>query len=268
MKKILLIILAIVIQSNLSAQPYTVNDYNGTWEGSWFNTTFNSTGSMYMEISLNESDMTYSVYTDYGGNVFGGSDPDPSQDQGLYTNTAGVISFETVGPVLGPTTFNFDTNTGGINIEAVPGGTITQYLITGTATPQVWDLDFILTATWGGAVGTIDLTKTSSTTTFLDVESESNLRKTFSLKQNYPNPFNPNTKIYYSLPNEGYVSITIYDVLGKEINQLISQVKPQGSHSIEWNGTDNFRNPVSAGIYLYQMQTGDFIQTKKMVLMR
>ena len=90
----------------------------------------------------------------------------------------------------------------------------------------------------------------------------------YALHQNYPNPFNPITTIYYILPKESVVTITIYDMLGKEINQLLSQVKPQGSHSIEWNGNDNFGNPVSAGIYFYQIQASNFIQSKKMVLMK
>lgn len=102
----------------------------------------------------------------------------------------------------------------------------------------------------------------------IGVADDEKMPTEFSLNQNYPNPFNPNTTIYYSLPNESAVTITVYDVLGKEINQLISQIKPQGNHSVEWNGNDNFGNPVSAGIYLYQIQTGDFVQTKKMVLMK
>lgn len=200
--------------------------------------------------------------------MFGGSDPDPSQDQGSYTNTAGVISFETLGPVLGPTTFNFDTNTGGINIEAVPGGTITQYLITGTATSQVWDLDFILTATWGGAVGTIDLTRTSSTTTFLDVESESSLRKAISLKQNFPNPFNPSTSINFSLPIDNHVSLSIYSLTGQLIRQLVNQSLNTGEYSIDWDGKDGFGNAVSGGVYIYNLQIENKTLTKKMILLK
>ena len=90
----------------------------------------------------------------------------------------------------------------------------------------------------------------------------------FRLNQNYPNPFNPTTTIHYSLPEESHITITVFDMLGKKVNQVISSVQPAGSHSIQWNGTDHNGNPVSTGIYLYQIQTGDFIQTKKMVLMK
>lgn len=267
MQKLIPIII-LLLQINIHAQGLN-DDFGGTWEGNWFNTTFQSTGPIYMEIYLNESDMTYTTYSDIGGNVFGGSDPAPTQGQGSYTNTAGVISFESQSPTLGNVSFSFDTNTGEVNIEAIPGGLITQFLVEGTATSQVWDLDYTLTFTGGGgATGTIDLTKTSTVTTFLDIESETSLRKTFSLKQNSPNPFNPNTTIRYSLPNESTVTITIYDMLGKEINQLLSSIQQPGIHSVQWNGIDSRGNMMSAGIYLYKLQTRDFVRTKKMVLMK
>lgn len=90
----------------------------------------------------------------------------------------------------------------------------------------------------------------------------------FKLFDNYPNPFNPTTTIHYILPKESLVTITIYDVLGKEINQITSQKQLAGNHSIQWNGKYIDGNPVSAGIYLYQIQAGDFMQTKKMLLMK
>ena len=113
----------------------------------------------------------------------------------------------------------------------------------------------ICTGNWGPAV-------------WLLTEIDSGIPGRYIMAQNYPNPFNPNTAIYYSLPNESAVTITVYDMLGKEINQLISQKQPSGKHSIQWNGTDCDGNPVSAGIYLYQIQAGDFVQSKKMVLMK
>jgi hypothetical protein len=88
------------------------------------------------------------------------------------------------------------------------------------------------------------------------------------LYQNYPNPFNPSTIINYSLPIESVVTVTVYDMLGKEINRLISQKKLSGKHTIQWNGHDNDGITVSAGIYFYQLQTGEFVQTKKMLLMK
>lgn len=98
-----------------------------------------------------------------------------------------------------------------------------------------------------------------------DVDSVPN---EFTLSQNHPNPFNPSTMIQYTLPEESNVTISIYNLLGKGITELTSKTQTIGSHSIQWDGTDQQGNQVPAGIYLYQLQAGDFSQTKKMVLMK
>ena len=90
----------------------------------------------------------------------------------------------------------------------------------------------------------------------------------FSLHQNYPNPFNPVTTLRYAIPENGLVTITIYDMLGREVKTLINQTQDAGYRSVIWNATNDYGNPVSAGIYLYQIQTGEYLQTKKMVLLK
>ena len=90
----------------------------------------------------------------------------------------------------------------------------------------------------------------------------------FSLWQNYPNPFNPTTKIRYSIPNVGTslmkpVQLKIYDILGQEIATLVNEEKPAGNYEVEFDGSNH-----SSGVYLYRIQAGDFIQTKKMILLR
>jgi hypothetical protein len=90
----------------------------------------------------------------------------------------------------------------------------------------------------------------------------------FKLHQNYPNPFNPLTKIQYDIPNINNVSIIIYDLIGKNIKSLVNSEKPAGFYSVAWDGTNNFGKTVSAGIYVYMIQTGEFRSTKKMVLLK
>ena len=90
----------------------------------------------------------------------------------------------------------------------------------------------------------------------------------FSLTQNYPNPFNPITTIHYNLPKESHIKITIYDMIGRKVHELISQKQLTGDHSIQWNGVNHQSVPVSAGIYFYQLKAEDFVQTKKMVLIK
>ena len=89
----------------------------------------------------------------------------------------------------------------------------------------------------------------------------------YILHQNYPNPFNPVTTLRYDLPENSYVNITIYNMLGKEVKTLIDQTQDAGYRSVIWNATNNYGKPVSAGIYLYQIQVDEYMQTKKMVLL-
>jgi hypothetical protein len=90
----------------------------------------------------------------------------------------------------------------------------------------------------------------------------------FALNQNYPNPFNPVTTLRYELPENALVNITIYDMMGRVVSNLVSNQQRAGYKSVQWNATNNTGQPVSAGIYLYTIQAGEFRQTKKMVLLK
>ena len=90
----------------------------------------------------------------------------------------------------------------------------------------------------------------------------------YSLYQNYPNPFNPVTTLRYDLPEDALVNITIYDMMGRVVKTLINDQQTAGYRSTLWNATNNAGSPVSAGIYLYMIQAGDFRQTRKMVLLK
>ena len=94
------------------------------------------------------------------------------------------------------------------------------------------------------------------------------LPNNYTLHQNYPNPFNPVTTLRYSLPFYDHVTLTIYDLNGKEINQIVNSNQPAGFQSVVWNATDYFGRSVGAGVYLYQIQAGDFKDTRKMVLLK
>jgi len=97
---------------------------------------------------------------------------------------------------------------------------------------------------------------------------ESFIPNVFALHQNHPNPFNPVTTLRYDLPEDALVNITIYDMLGRVVSNLVSSQQNAGYKSIQWNATNNAGQPVSAGLYLYTIQAGKFRQTKKMVLLK
>jgi hypothetical protein len=89
------------------------------------------------------------------------------------------------------------------------------------------------------------------------------LPKDFILSQNYPNPFNPGTKIDVALPQSSSVMLTVYDGLGRELEQIVNGRMEAGSHSFQWNAS---RYP--SGIYYYRLTAGNFVQTKKMILVK
>ena len=90
----------------------------------------------------------------------------------------------------------------------------------------------------------------------------------YALQQNYPNPFNPITTLRYDLPEQANVNIIIYDMLGRQVKSLINQTQDAGFKSVIWNATNDYGKPVSAGVYLYKIQAGEFVQTRKMVLLK
>ena len=91
----------------------------------------------------------------------------------------------------------------------------------------------------------------------------------FSLEQNYPNPFNPTTKISYSIPVNSFVQLKIYDLLGGEVAILVNEEKQAGVYEVEFNAQQIMNNKqLTSGIYFYQLRSGFFIQTKKLVLVK
>jgi len=90
---------------------------------------------------------------------------------------------------------------------------------------------------------------------------------TFNLEQNYPNPFNPTTMIKYSVMKSGNVSLKVYDVLGNEVATLVNEEKQPGNYEVEFQSTVS-NQQLASGIYFYQLRAGEFVQTKKMLLLR
>ena len=95
------------------------------------------------------------------------------------------------------------------------------------------------------------------------VEDAQNLPTEFALEQNYPNPFNPSTTFRYSISSQLKVTIKVYDILGNEIQTLVNKEKPAGTYEITWNEVN-----LPSGVYFYQLKAGEFIQTKKMLILK
>jgi len=104
--------------------------------------------------------------------------------------------------------------------------------------------------------------------TSIDSDREVSIPASYKLSQNYPNPFNPMTTIDYSVVTRSQVTISIYSILGREINTILNEEKSAGNYSIQWNGEDSEGNRVASGIYFYQIKAGDFINSKKMLMLK
>jgi hypothetical protein len=96
----------------------------------------------------------------------------------------------------------------------------------------------------------------------------STLPDQYALEQNYPNPFNPSTEIHFSLPQNSYVRLIVYNILGQAVKTLVDQSMSAGSYVADWDGTDAGGTKVASGIYLYRVEAGQFSETKKMVLLK
>ncbi len=90
----------------------------------------------------------------------------------------------------------------------------------------------------------------------------------FSLNQNAPNPFNPTTQIQFALPQDEHVRLGIYNALGQEVVTLIDEQRSAGYHNVSWNGRDKGGRAVSTGLYIYRIQAGEFVTSRKMTLMK
>lgn len=105
-------------------------------------------------------------------------------------------------------------------------------------------------------------------TTDIEDEHPPELPTDFVLHQNYPNPFNPSTEIKFEIPSRSFVEVSVYNTLGQKVKTLVNAEKSAGSHTAIWNGTDESGNTVSSGTYFYKLTAGDFIASKKMMLIK
>ena len=107
----------------------------------------------------------------------------------------------------------------------------------------------------------MDLTNGTSTQS---IELQSiDVVTTYALGQNYPNPFNPTTVINYQIPNDGHVTLKVYDILGREVKALVNENKQVGSYSVTLDGSG-----LASGVYFYKLTSGSYVSTKKAILMK
>ncbi|GEM_PF-2144363 len=143
-----------------------------------------------------------------------------------------------------------------VDLTGITGGAITSSFV---YYPNLTPPGYIFVGTENGGVFRQPLLAA-------DVESNSTIIFEFRLNQNYPNPFNPGTTISYQLPAGSHTTLKVYDILGKEIATLVDGYKNAGSYEVEFNAGQI--SSLSSGVYFYKLQAGNFVQTRKMILIK
>lgn len=201
-----------------------------------------------------------------------------STDNGLTWNYAnsGLTSTYVNGVAFNYLNETFAATYGGGVFKSTDGGNFWNAQNSGLMPTNVWSLAVTSNGYLFAGSSTDGIYRTQNSTT--PVEDEETLTPNiFYLEQNYPNPFNPSTKIKFTIPNvslslssraeprdEGFrAQLKVYDILGNEVATLVNEVKPAGSYEIKFNSHN-----LTSGVYFYQLRAGDFISTKKMILLQ
>ena len=216
---------------------------------------------------LTDDVVTFSTTSASGG--------DASESWSISTNTGGtILGFSFSGTTMGPGSGTFLNVSGTydvVNIGTVVGvGAVEDCATFGGPSCNDGDTRMVLSSPGGTAlessfstgcwtVGTAGICE--------DLDNEHSVY-TFGLSKNYPNPFNPTTTIGYNVASPGEVNIVIYDMMGREVKTLVSDYANPGSYSVVWNAKNNQGLEVSAGMYVYKMIAGDFVQVNKMLLVK
>ena len=137
-----------------------------------------------------------------------------------------------------------------------------------TDTDVEWDTEYFYRVSANVGYYTDYSNTVSLTLESLNIEFNSTVPESFALHQNFPNPFNPVTTLSYQLPKEGYVQVTIYDMAGRLVNNLVDEKQSAGYKTTKWNATNNNGQPVSAGVYVYTVSTRDLKQSRKMLFLK
>ena len=251
----------------------------GTWSGSWIPQT-ESFFSVDMEMSNSDESLSYenvALFTSVGPlniNVSG--------DLSVEQNEVAVLEFSIENNSQSQTVPNLSLSFLAESQECIQNMSGSTFQFDDLASGESTDSYNIIVATndncgagtsivinaniaSGGAVYWED--SFALTIEALNI-AQDNIPMRYSLGEAYPNPFNPATNISYELPKNEFVSINIYNLMGRHIKSLINMNQNPGYKTVEWNATNDSNQPVSAGMYIYTIQAGSFMDTKKMVLLK
>ena len=260
MKQFITLLFVVTLSVNCVYGQFDPTEFEGMWRGTWYNNTFGSTDSAFLSITIDQGMSTLEAVLDLDGNVFGGSDPDPVTLTGSYNSNG----FSAMGnsPTYGDMFLSGDDN-GNMSgrMPNVPNPGIDSTTLSGTYNETNMDLAYIVYFVGGSgtADGVINLVKDQSSS----VEQIPGNPAEYLVNQNYPNPFNPSTTITFSIPEESFVSLKIFNSLGEEVETLVAEGLSVGNYKYDWSAVN-----LSSGVYFYKLQAENFVESKKMILLK
>lgn len=217
----------------------------------WFYQNYNVVGGMFNTVHFLDDNTGFAAGSDIYKTTDGGN------NWLQYGFNHNVMSIKMLSQNLA-----YASGSSGRIIMTTNGGNNWNIIVSGT-TQQLYSINFVdnLTGWSMGDGGTILKTITGGITSIKTIEIET--PSSFSLSQNYPNPFNPSTQIKIDIPKSSDVKILIYNMIGKEIVTLVNEKLLPGTYTVDWNASD-----YPSGVYFYRMMSGNFIQTKQMILLK
>lgn len=209
--------------------------------------------SLFVNQGIFEKNLYVVRDSSYGGGTASGIINLPFVESGDYKDITVLARSVNSGAFF---SYSFSKNDGTFKISNIPYGAYSAIALKRGFQNAVSDI-FIIDSS---NTNTTNLTLTLFPT---DVVEENNTVTDFNLFQNYPNPFNPETKIQWVTPTGSWQTIKVFDILGKEVITLVNEYKSAGTYEVDFNAKN-----LSSGIYFYQLQAGNYVQTKKMLLLR
>jgi len=191
------------------------------------------------------------------------------QQWGPFSGTVNFSATVTPAPSSGTITFGWNPSS---TLTTFPGSLAINYTVSASVPYGVYNIN--VTGTENGGIRSHTRTFQLVVTSLVGISgNEGGLPFEYGLSQNYPNPFNPTTVLKYSIPNDGYVTLKIFDILGQEVSTLVNEYINKGNYEVVFN-SDMSEMSLSSGIYYYRIEVKntageiDFVNTKKMILLK